>query len=199
MIQLPVSPPGGFRVILADPAWGFKVRSPKGEGRSPKYQTMTTDQLCAMPVRQVAARDSVLLMWVTDPFLANGDAHRVMRAWGFTPKTVGFYWIKQNRTKAGFSRGTGYWTRANPEICMLGTRGRIGREKDATGVDKLIVSPRREHSRKPDEVYDRIARLLGKPGPENPCLELFARVAWPGWQSWGNDVGLFQPPALVLP
>lgn len=195
MINLP-STNSGFRVIYADPPWSFKVRSPKGESRSPKYPTMTVPEIAALPVRELAAKDSVLLMWVTDPFLA--QAFDVIRAWGFTYKTVGFYWIKQNRTKAGYHRGTGYWTRANPEQCLLATRGRIGREIDATDVDKLIFAPRREHSRKPDEAYDRISRLLGKPGPDNPCAELFARTAWPGWQAWGNDVGLFQPPSLEI-
>lgn len=201
MIQFPTPPAGGFRVILADPPWAFAVRSPKGAGRSPKYQTMPVAQIAAMPVRAIAARDSVLLIWVTDPFLQS--AFDVIRAWGFAYKTVGFYWVKENRTrtKSGkrYFSGNGYWTRANPEQCLLATRGRIGRLPTATDVDKLLISPRREHSRKPDEAYHRIARLVGAPGPDNPCLELFARTAWPGWEAWGLDVGMFQPPVLVLP
>lgn len=200
-VLFPVPPAGGFRVVYADPPWAFAVRSPKGASRSPKYTTMTVEQIKALPVENLAAKNAVLLMWVTDPFLQS--AFEVIRAWGFTYKTVGLYWIKANRTitKTGkrYFSGNGYWTRANPEQCLLATRGRIGRLPDATDVDKLIISPRREHSRKPDEAYHRIERLLGAPDAGNPCVELFARQAWPGWHSWGNQVGMFTPPGLVLP
>ena len=115
----------------------------------------------------------------------------LIHAWGFTYKTVGFYWVKQNpgRENAGiedasFFTGLGYWTRANPEQCLLATRGKPQRR--ARDVKRLVVAPRREHSRKPDLIRERIERLA-----DVPYLELFARATKPGWDAWGAEVGLF--------
>lgn len=80
--------------------------------------------------------------------------------------------------------GTGYWTRANPEQCLLFTRG--SPKRLSASIEKLIVSPRREHSRKPDEIYERIEKLVG-----GPYLELFSRQERAGWKTWGNQVGKF--------
>jgi N6-adenosine-specific RNA methylase IME4 len=124
-----------------------------------------------------------LFLWATDPLLPR--ALDVIEAWGFVYKTVAFTWVKTNRTGRGFFTGLGYWTRANPEICLLATRGnprRVGRD-----VPRLLIAPRREHSRKPDEVYGRIERLV--PGP---YLELFARARRPNWTAWGAEVGLLE-------
>jgi N6-adenosine-specific RNA methylase IME4 len=114
-----------------------------------------------------------------------------MRAWGFTYKTVGFYWTKLNKgngrlvfDERSFFTGLGFWTRANPEPCLLATRGKPKRR--SADVRKLVISPRREHSRKPDEIYDRIAALC-----DGPYLEMFARSSRPGWDSWGMEAGLF--------
>jgi N6-adenosine-specific RNA methylase IME4 len=123
-------------------------------------------------------------------------AFRLIEAWGFTFKTVGFYWAKLNKKVAGaqfaerdFFTGLGYWTRANAEQCLLATRGRPKRK--AKNVKRLIVSPRREHSRKPDETYERIERLV-----DGPYLELFGRASRPGWDSWGDQAGLFDGGAV---
>jgi N6-adenosine-specific RNA methylase IME4 len=175
---------GSYAVILADPPWHFRVRSGKGEGRSAKnhYGIMSLDDIVELPIAQWAAADCALFLWATDPLLP--DAIRVLERWGFAYKTVGFHWAKTNKSGAGFFAGLGYWTRANPELCLLGTRGRPRRI--AKDVRRLIVSPRREHSRKPDEVRDRIERLV--PGP---YLEVFARDTRVGWDSWGDEVGCF--------
>src|SRR5258708_38742322 len=106
-----------------------------------------------------------------------------MSAWGFEFKTVGFYWVKQNSKSGGFFTGLGYWTRANPEQCLLATRGKPRRRgKD---VRKLVVEPRREHSRKPDDVRERIERLVA-----GPYLEMFARETKPNLHCWGDQVVL---------
>jgi N6-adenosine-specific RNA methylase IME4 len=178
-------PRGHFGAISADPPWLFATRSGKGKGRSPEqhYDCMDLDGIKALPVADLAAPDCALFMWTTDPMLPM--ALEVISAWGFTFKTVGFYWVKTNRDGSPFT-GMGYWTRANPEQCLLATRGRPARiNKD---VRRLITSPRREHSRKPDEVRPSIERLV--PGP---YLELFARQAAPNWSTWGNQVDKFQP------
>jgi N6-adenosine-specific RNA methylase IME4 len=138
-----------------------------------------------LPVRDLAAPDCALFFWVTDPFLEIGLS--VINALGFTYKTIGFTWVKQNRVGSGFFTGMGYYTRANPEQCLLATRGNPKRV--AKDVRQLIVSPRREHSRKPDEAYARMQRLMG----DTPSLELFARTKRPGWDVWGLETEKCQP------
>ncbi|MCB1885647.1 MAG: hypothetical protein KDG89_16915 [Geminicoccaceae bacterium] len=180
---MPDPPGNAYPVVYADPPWRFRTYSAKGQGRSPDahYPCMDLDAIKALPVSSWAAPDAVLLLWATDPLLP--QALDVIAAWGFTYKTVGFYWAKLNGDGGPF-KGLGFWTRANPEPCLLATRGRPKRR--ARDVDKLVMAPRREHSRKPDEVQDRIERLL-----EGPYLELFARASRPGWDAWGLEAGLF--------
>ncbi len=182
--------PNHYRVIYADPPWTFSTYSRKGKGRSAEayYDCMTLPEIKALPVAEWAADDCALLLWTTDPLLPT--ALEVIRAWGFTYKTVGFYWAKLNKSadptlyrEASFFTGLGFWTRANPELCLLATRGHPHRRR--ADVKKLIVSPRREHSRKPDEAYQRIETLC-----EGPYLEMFARVSRPGWDQWGAESDL---------
>jgi N6-adenosine-specific RNA methylase IME4 len=177
-----VSPQSNYyRVIYADPPWTFATYSRKGKGRSAEayYDCMSLAEIKALPVADWAADDCVLLLWTTDPLLPL--AFDVIGSWGFTCKTVGFYWAKLNKSASkpvsddrSFFTGLGFWTRANPEICLLATRGHPRRR--SANVKKLILSPRREHSRKPDEAYQRIEALC-----HGPYLEMFARSAQPGW------------------
>jgi N6-adenosine-specific RNA methylase IME4 len=176
--------PNYYKVIYADPPWTFATYSRKGKGRSAEahYDCMSLADIKVLPVAEWAADDCVLFLWTTDPLLEK--AFEIVRAWGFTYKTVGFYWAKLNKTapslqNRGFFTGLGFWTRANPELCLLATRGKPHRRR--TDVRKLIVSPRREHSRKPDEAYERIEALC-----EGPYLEMFARLPRPGWDRWSN-------------
>ena len=187
-------PEGGFSTILADPPWKFKVRSDKGMSRSAEnhYPCMSIPEIAAMPVKTMAAKDCTLLMWVTDPFLALGMD--VIKSWGFKFKTVGFQWAKLHpkqasqmfMTEADFHMGTGYWSRANVEMCLLATRGHPKRLPTGTSVRRLIIAARREHSRKPDISYTRIEALVG-----GPYLELFSRSDRAGWTSWGKDKAKF--------
>jgi N6-adenosine-specific RNA methylase IME4 len=176
--------PVHYGAILADPPWRFSARSDKGQGRAPErhYPTMTLADIKALPVQLLAAEHCALFLWVCDPLLPQGL--EVMRAWGFTFKTVAFTWAKRTRRDSGWHAGLGYWTRGNPETCLLGTIGAPARQ--ARDVRQLIVAPLREHSRKPEEVRDGVERLV--PGP---YCELFARSARPGWHAWGNQVGRF--------
>lgn len=168
---------------MADPPWHFRVRSPKGEGRSASrhYGVMSLSDLKNIPVSSWVADDSVLILWAIDPMLP--QALELMEAWKFKYKTVAFYWVKTNVDGTPFT-GMGYWTRACPEQALLGTRGNPKRLSKS--VRRLITAPRREHSRKPDEVIDRIEQLV-----DGPYLELFARTTRPGWDAWGNEVGKF--------
>ncbi len=185
-----------YNVIYADPPWTFATYSAKGKGRSAEahYSCLSFDDICRIPVAEWAARDSILLLWVTDPLLPRGL--ELIEAWGFTYKTVGFYWAKLNKAASpgacsedDFFTGMGFWTRANAEQCLLATRG--SPKRIAKDVRRLVVAPRREHSRKPDAVYDRIERLA-----DGPYLEMFARNSRPGWDTWGNQAGLFDRGAV---
>ena len=176
-----------YAAIYADPPWSFRNWSAKGTGRNAvsHYDCMDFDRLAALPIQHLFADDCALFIWATDPLLPR--AIDLMRAWGFEYKTVAFYWVKLNsaaKHHADFFTGLGYWTRANPEQCLLATRGKpVRRAKD---VRRLVVEKRREHSRKPDCVRDRIERLVA-----GPYLELFGRETKPGWDCWGNQTGLF--------
>jgi N6-adenosine-specific RNA methylase IME4 len=169
-----------YGVIYVDPPWTFATYSNKGKGRSAEahYDCMSLDDIKALPVENLAADNCVLLMWITDPMLEKG--FEVIRSWGFTYKTVGFYWVKHSVELESKERhypiGTGYWTRANPEQCLLASRGKPSAK--AHDVRKLLMAPRREHSRKPDEMYDCIERLC-----EGPYVELFARYPRSGWDT----------------
>jgi N6-adenosine-specific RNA methylase IME4 len=173
-----------YNVIYADPPWSFKTFSDKGKDRSPEnhYNVMSLQDICNLPVNNIANDDSVLLMWVVDPLL--DKAFKVIEAWGFKYKTVGFTWAKTNKKSMGFFTGLGYWTRGNPEMCLLATKGKP--KRISKSVPQLVVEQRREHSRKPDIMYNHIENLL-----EGPYIELFARTQRSGWDSWGNQTDKF--------
>ena len=189
--------PGHYRVILADPAWTYSVFSDKGKGRSAErhYDCMSLDDICALPVAGLAAKDCHLFLWCTGPGLVAGQPQRVCRAWGFDPSAMAFVWLKVKRRVAEdghtgpvdesiFAKGMGHTTRQNAEYVLLGRRG-SPRRLDRS-VHQIIVAPRREHSRKPDEIYGRIERYAA-----GPYAELFARQARADWDSWGDEVDKF--------
>lgn len=176
-----------YGVIYADPPWSFRNWSARGTGRNAvsHYDCLNSDAIAALPIADLAADDCALFLWATDPLLPR--AFELIEAWGFEYKTVGFYWVKLNATPkhdADYFTGLGYWTRANPEQCLLATRGKPPRR--AKDVRRLVVDKRREHSRKPDCIRERIERLIA-----GPYLELFARETKPGWDCWGAQVALF--------
>ena len=177
MIDLPAGP---FDMILADPPWAFASNSDAAPGRNPRrhYPTMTLDQIARMPVSDIAARDALLLMWVTVPLADR--AHDVMRAWGFAyvSQTV---WIKDRI-------GLGYWARNRHELLYIGKRGRFPCPRPALFPDSVITGQQREHSRKPDQVHQIIDERLGN---VRRC-ELFARAPRHGWTVWGNETNKFQ-------
>jgi N6-adenosine-specific RNA methylase IME4 len=152
---------------------------------------MTTEEIAALPVREMAADDCTLFLWATWPTMQS--AMTVIEAWGFTYKTEAFSWVKVIREEPRRPRlGLGYWTRANTEPCLLATWGHPKRlHKD---VGQVIAAPIREHSRKPDETYERIERLVA-----GPYLELFGRQQREGWTVWGNETDKFaEAPRLVM-
>lgn len=171
-----------YGIIYTDNPWEYKVWSKKGQGRSAEshYPTMGIEQLCSLPVAELAAPDCALFMWVTFPLLR--EAFTVLDAWSFTFKTVSFVWVKQNKISPTLFWGMGHWTRANSEICILATRG--SPKRISAKVHQVVMSPIEEHSKKPAEVRDRIVELMG----DLPRIELFARQTAPGWDAFGNEV-----------
>lgn len=134
-----------YNIIYADPPWSYRTYSKKGQGRSAEshYPTMRLEDIMALPVSELAAKDCTLFMWVTFPCLQ--EAFQVLEAWGFTYKTVAFVWVKQNRISDSLFWGMGYWTRANAELCILATKGHPKRAH--TGVHQVIMSHIEQHSK----------------------------------------------------
>lgn len=192
-------PQGPFGCILADPPWSFRTFDKREiaptQGDQP-YEVMSALDLRRLPVGDMAARHCALFMWATDSNLP--EALQLGLSWGFTFKTVAFVWFKGKLMGAQVNLFTGdidappismgYWTRKQTESCLLFTRGSPRRLSKA--VRQAIIAPRREHSRKPDEQYERIEALVG-----GPYLELFARQQRPGWTAWGNQIDKFREAA----
>lgn len=141
---------------------------------------MKLEDICNLPVKEIAADDSILFIWATFPNLK--EALEVIDAWGFEYKTVAFVWVKQNKKSDSLFWGMGYWTRSNAEVCLLATKGRPKRVDSS--VHQVIISHIEEHSKKPAETRDRIVKLVG----DVPRVELFARQKTPGWNTWGNEL-----------
>jgi N6-adenosine-specific RNA methylase IME4 len=139
------------------------------------------EDIKSLPVGRLAARDSVLFLWTTGPFLRH--AVEVVEAWGFTHKTVGFNWVKTNARDGNLRMGVGFQTRANTEICLLATRGR-GLHRVRNDINQVVVAPIGGHSEKPEEVRRRIEALYG---PQR-WIELFARKRAEGWDAVGNEI-----------
>jgi len=153
------------------------------------YSVMTTNDICRLPVRNISDSNCILFIWITMPKLF--EAKQVIDSWGFEYKTCAFTWVKRNKV---FSQerykergiddfmGQGRWTRGNAELCLLATKGNPKRL--SAKVRQIIHTPIEEHSKKPDEVRNRIIELVG----DLPRIELFARQQVVGWDSWGNEI-----------
>jgi N6-adenosine-specific RNA methylase IME4 len=182
-----------YRVIYADPPWSYATWSHRGQGKgaSQHYGVMDAAALRALPVREIAAKDCALFLWVVQPQLP--EAMALIDAWGFTYKTVAYCWVKnkgkQDRlfyAQEDVRLGLGYHTRSGMEQCWLATRGK-GYARISQREAQVVFSPLREHSRKPDEIASSIEALTG----DVPRLEMFARTARPGWDCFGNETGKF--------
>ncbi len=175
MIDLPAGP---FSVILADPPWRFQSNSAARPGRNARrhYDCMALPDICAMPVADIAARDALLLMWVTVPFAEL--AFDVVKAWGFRYKSQ-LVWPKE-------SIGTGYWARNRHEIVYICRRGQFPC-RTALFPDSIIPGAQREHSRKPEWVHDMVDRMY----MDLTKLEMFARRPREGWTVWGDQTDKF--------
>lgn len=193
-------PRGPFSIIMADPPWPYdSPRALVGNGgRGSKgastivqvdvnshYETMNLDDIKAMPIASIAAKDACLLLWTTNPFLADGSAVDVVRSWGFAPKSV-VTWAKVQADLKTPSMKTGHWFRSASEHFIFATRGRLQRPVNFPAMPTWQPHPRLPHSRKPDLFFNLVEKLS-----DGPCIELFARGAprSPRWVVWGNQAG----------
>lgn len=189
-----------YQIIYADPAWSYKnynyavtangLKAKRGVVK--EYSTMAVEDICTLPVSELADENATLFIWATFPLLQ--ECFEVIRAWSFEYKTCAFVWVKINKrtnpNQASFFPvesfdsfwGMGNWTRSNAEVCLLATKGKPKRESAA--VHQIIYAPIGRHSEKPNEVREKIVQLCG----DLPKIELFAREKVLGWDSWGNEI-----------
>lgn len=171
-----------FGTVLADPPWRFMNRTGKvapEHRRLARYDTLTVAEIASMPVVDVAAPQSHCYLWVPNALVSEGL--HVLQAWGFTYKTM-LVWHKVRKDGGSDGRGVGFYFRNVTEPVLMGTRGGLRTLAPGRRQVNLIASRKREHSRKPDEVYPVIEAC--SPGPR---LELFARYPQPGWVAWGDE------------
>lgn len=168
-----------YDIIYADPPWRYNNRRCNGACEN-HYETMKIKDICDLPVKNLCSDNCVMFLWTTYPMLQ--EAFKLIESWGFKYKTIGFQWIKQNKSGNGYFFGLGRWTRGNSECCLIATKGKPKRINNS--VSQLIVSPIQSHSKKPDETREKIVELMG----DLSRIELFARQSTKGWDVWGNEV-----------
>lgn len=185
---MPVTP-GGWATVYADPPWRFTNRTGKvapEHRRLDRYDTMTQEEICALPVEEVVADNAHLYLWVPNALLPQGL--EVMRSWGFR-YVSNLVWAKRRKDGGPDGRGVGFYFRNVTEIILFGVRGSMRTLQAGRRQVNLIETRKREHSRKPDETYELIESC--SPGP---YLELFVRYPRDGWAVWGAEA-----PADVQP
>jgi len=173
-----------YGVIYIDPPWAYSNWKGKENGAAKAhYNCLSTKEIADIPIGDFAADNCAMLMWVTGPKLAEGAHNILFDAWGFRPVTTAFVWVKTTSDGKPYC-GLGFYTRSGAEFCLLGIKGRVSRNKDATKVMQVITEPRiYRHSEKPGVMYSQIEELF--PGP---YIEIFARNRRLGWDSWGNQL-----------
>lgn len=190
-------PGGPFDVVVADPPWmyqkqpGIKNAGMGAPGIAERYYpTLTNEEIAALPVKDIVARDAHLFLWVTNPGIFGGrfsdvDPEDIARAWGFEFRTI-ITWVKTAKSGAPNGGGMGWYFRGCTEHILYATRGRAAipshlRERN------LLMAPRGRHSAKPPEFMEMVERVI----PDaRSRVELFARTPRAGWAAWGNEVGI---------
>lgn len=187
-----------FGAILADPPWRFANRTGKmapEHRRLARYHTMSIEEICEMPVQSYAAPQSHLYLWVPNALLSWGL--RVMEAWGFEYKT-NIVWYKIRKDGGPDGRGVGFYFRNVTEVVLFGVRGKFRTLKAGRRQTNILITRKREHSRKPDDLYTIVERC--SPGP---YLELFARHQRDGWTQLGDELkpkeSLFSQSVVTAP
>jgi len=163
-----------YPVIYADPPWRYEHSLSSNREIENHYPTMPTDEICALPIGDLANDDAVLFVWATNPKLE--DAMQVISAWGFSYRT-NMVWVKDKI-------GMGYYARQKHELLLIATRGQLPTPEPENRPASVIEYPRTDHSKKPEPVYEIIEGMY----PELSKIELFARNKRKGWNSWGNQI-----------
>lgn len=194
-----------YNIIYSDPPWHYNARNntnTKFGAGVHRYSTMKTEEICRLPVQNICEKNCALFLWTTFPRLDAGL--KVINAWGFDYKTLAFVWIKLNKGRAKYPAeqlgnviyakglnkfldwitffGTGYYTKSNPEVCLLGIKGSMKPVNNS--ISNVFYSPLEKHSKKPDVIRDKIVQLFG----DLPRVEMFARESHEGWDSLGNEI-----------
>jgi N6-adenosine-specific RNA methylase IME4 len=183
---------GEFGTILADPPWKFNNRTGKvapEHKRLFRYETMTNEEIINLPIHEIAAAQSHLYLWVPNALVGLGL--QVMESWGFTYKT-NLIWYKVRKDGGPDRRGVGFYFRNVTEMVLFGVKGGMRTLRPGRTQPNIITARKREHSRKPNQLYDIIEAC--SPGP---YIELFARVPRAGWCVWGNEAGEYEPPENI--
>lgn len=168
-----------YEVIYADPPWDYNGKTQHTsikavQSAKDHYPCMTLDELKALNVKGVAAANSICFLWTSSPHLP--QAIELLSAWGYSYKTIAFIWDKQKTNP-------GYYTLSQCEICLVGKRGTIPKERGSRKERQFISEMRGRHSAKPEEVRNRIERMF----PTQKKLEMFARHKKDGWDVFGNE------------
>ncbi len=184
-----------YQIIYADPPWQYGSKELYGDkinghsdGKRKRfakleriYKTMKLQDIKDLPINKIASKDSACFMWVTDSHLKQGI--EVMESWGFKYKTVAFVWLKKYNTGTRVYNFAP-WTLKSTELCLLGTKGRMSKYKTCNNIKALVEADRTTHSKKPQEIRDRISELFAN----SLRIEIFAREKTKGWDVWGNEV-----------
>jgi N6-adenosine-specific RNA methylase IME4 len=188
--DLLASVPGKYGTVLIDPPWRFTNRTGKvgpEHKRLRRYETMSFEEIAALPVGDLALPKSHLYMWSPNALLF--EALGIMKAWGFTYKT-NIVWYKIRKDGGPDGRGVGFYFRNVTELLLFGIKGKIRTLAPGRRQVNILTSRKEEHSKKPDAIYDLIERC--SPGPR---CELFSRQRVSGWAQWGDEVDTYTPPA----
>lgn len=171
-----------YEIIYADPPWSY---NDKMQGHSfsldHEYETQSKQWISGLPVKDISEKFCCLFLWVTSPLLDEGI--KVLEDWGFEYKTIAFCWSKYS-SKGKLISNLGRWTMGNIELCILGVKGKPNFWRQDKSIKQLVQAIRTKHSKKPNEVRERIVQLLG----DRPRIELFTREKTKGWDVWGNEV-----------
>ena len=185
-MQIPL-PNKKYNIIYADPPWSFGSKSYQDGNREmidiqkKHYPTMTEQEICSLPVKDITKDDCILFMWVTDSHLKEGL--NVIKSWGFDYKTIGFTWVKLYKSGSTCYNFSPYLLKST-EICLIGMKGKLANIKARNDIKGLVAEIRTKHSKKPEEVRTRIEQMC----QDLPRIELFARHKTQGWDAWGDEV-----------
>ena len=182
--MIPSSMKKKYQIIYCDPPWKYNSRANHKTrfrgGAEGHYKLLSMDEIKKLPIKELAGKNCALFLWTTFPYLK--EQIKLFDEWGFRYRTLGFAWVKTNK-KNGFPFfGVGYYTKSNLEICLMGMKGQL--KTKTNSISQVVIAPRREHSRKPDEIKDKIVELFGA----LPRIELFARERTKGLDSVGYDI-----------